>query len=507
MIPNTQSSNQQPSEETHSLDGNDYSLSKTWYVSPSPEVNKTNEVADLKEKIQELKDTLIKERKDYEILLGEKNKLEADYKHLVATITPVAPNIATQQHDASTFLNVSQTIFLDKIKKMTIYLPNGTVDKNYQHQFFFEDLDAKQMLCPYISNCDKIGLTFNSSTFTLSGKPHQAGEYTLLLQYKIGNNKDTVYEKQLKLIINPNPQSLWKDIPTDNTIIFYKPDQATFSQINDTNKYLIAASQRGRSHAHEGKPRDDDFYIHFDPISKWHVLVVADGAGSAKYARQGAAVACESVGNFLKYHLPETIQCAENDMLNVTIFLKNLLVKAAYQGLVAINEEVKKLEGSQLRDFATTIVFCITKKTDSGWLIASFGIGDSPCIVLNKTIEGLLEVSILHYPEEGEFSSQTYFLTMTNLFNKDISQRVTVKLIQDINALVLMTDGIYDPKFQTRNNLEKLDSWQSFWEDMNSNVNLNINNKNAEQELLRWLDFWSSGNHDDRTIAMLINGS
>lgn len=62
-------------------------------------------------------------------------------------------------------------------------------------------------------------------------------------------------------------------------------------------KDIVAASKRGRSHAQEGKPRDDHFKMsHMD--NGWYIMAVADGAGSAKYSREGSRIACEEVTNY-----------------------------------------------------------------------------------------------------------------------------------------------------------------------------------------------------------------
>ena len=42
------------------------------------------------------------------------------------------------------------------------------------------------------------------------------------------------------------------------------------------------------------------------------------------------------------------------------------------------------------------------------------------------------------------------------------------------------------------------------WHTLRSNgVELTDDNEDAAGQLLQWLDFWSPGNHDDRTIAIL----
>ena len=73
-------------------------------------------------------------------------------------------------------------------------------------------------------------------------------------------------------------------------------------------KDIVAASKRGRSHAHEGKARDDDFNIYHNDSNGWYIIAVADGAGSAKYSRKGSAVACETCVEFCKTALENPIE-------------------------------------------------------------------------------------------------------------------------------------------------------------------------------------------------------
>jgi hypothetical protein len=89
--------------------------------------------------------------------------------------------------------------------------------------------------------------------------------------------------------------------------------------------------------------------------------------------------------------------------------------------------------------------------------------------------------------------------------------RLRFSIEDDFTALMLMTDGISDPMFETENNLNSYDKWEAFWnrlqtgftDDGISGVELTDDNEEAQYQLLRWMDFWSPGNHDDRTIAIL----
>ena len=75
---------------------------------------------------------------------------------------------------------------------------------------------------------------------------------------------------------------------------------------------------------------------------------------------------------------------------------------------------------------------------------------------------------------------------------------------------MLMTDGIYDPKFVVEANLEKIEKWQAFLEDLGGNneekitVEFTPENTEIATQLSAWMDFWSPGNHDDRTLAVIF---
>ena len=57
--------------------------------------------------------------------------------------------------------------------------------------------------------------------------------------------------------------------------------------------------------------------------------------------------------------------------------------------------------------------------------------------------------------------------------------------------------------FETDANLNKIEKWNDLWENIGKEVELADDNSESQYQLLKWLDFWSPGNHDDRTIAIL----
>jgi hypothetical protein len=68
-----------------------------------------------------------------------------------------------------------------------------------------------------------------------------------------------------------------------------------------------------------------------------------------------------------------------------------------------------------------------------------------------------------------------------------------------------MTDGITDPKFETDAGLVDPEKWKRFWsEDFGKQVDVSPENPDLQRQFLGWLDFWSRGNHDDRTLAVMV---
>ncbi|WP_256387064.1 protein phosphatase 2C domain-containing protein [Flavobacterium sp. 140616W15] len=170
-------------------------------------------------------------------------------------------------------------------------------------------------------------------------------------------------------------------------------------------------------------------------------------------------------------------------------------------------EEFAIQNEKELKDFHSTLIFTLVKKYDFGYAILTFGVGDCPIGLLNKD---LTEIKLMNWLDVGEFGGGTRFVTMPEIFQSDrFSSRFGFKLVDDFSYLMLMTDGIYDPKFIVEVNLEKITKWNEFLGDLQGNnedghkVDFNPENTEIANQLSAWMDFWSPGNHDDRTLAII----
>lgn len=417
----------------------------------------------------------------------------------------------------------------NKLRQLGLRLPNGTVGKPYS-----ATLDIPEGMV------EVVGLTIASDTgliadydgdhIVVSGTPLSVGDTELIVCYNPPGLFDGEPASTLRIPVafNPDPRSLWKNIPTSTDIPFYKPDtHAQYLKVEcgadgSTRKDIVAASSRGRSHAQEGKARDDDFRLFHCPDSDWYIIAVADGAGSARFSRKGSEIACNTVVDYCKGKLldnqpfEDAVRAYHDNTDDIDArkrlfsFVYDIVGNGAFLAHKAINAASDANPDTKPKDFATTLMFAICKRFDFGWFVANYWVGDGAACIYSRD-KGLAK--LLGVPDEGEFSGQTRFLTMPEIFRdpQKVADRLRFGIYEDFTALLLMTDGVSDPMFETDVNLNSPAKWDELWDtlakgfpsDNIPGVDLSDDNEAAKDQLLRWLDFWSPGNHDDRTIAIL----
>jgi serine/threonine protein phosphatase PrpC len=185
-------------------------------------------------------------------------------------------------------------------------------------------------------------------------------------------------------------------------------------------------------------------------------------------------------------------------------FVYSIVAGAAHKAHSKIVEEAIAKE-RPIKNYATTFLLSMCKEFEFGWFVGAFWVGDGGIGIYRKEPQ---ELKILGEPDSGEFAGQTRFLTMREIFGDRV--RTRFEIVEDFTAVILMTDGITDPKFETDANLNSIEKWHELWSDLNgtnadnAKVDFTDGNEQAADQLLKWLDFWSPGNHDDRTIAILF---
>ena len=434
----------------------------------------------------------IDERPEQSASIGaEPNPLHAE-KPVPDAVVGIAPGITPQVRPL-------------EARKVNIHLKNARVGDAYQGQL--ELTGFKEIK---LENDGGTGLAWDDATATISGKLEQAGDFKLVFR---GLRDGFPTEVVASLAVIPDPKSLWVSKPSNKEDEYWKSDEA-FGKF-DGEIFCAAASKRGRSHARDGGFRDDDFGLKTLGDGSWHIAAVADGAGSAKFSRRGSKIAVDTVlaglPELLETHVSPNLETLLQAFLDgdngaearIKQALYSSLAQTAFNAAKAIEAEAKA-KPCEPTAFYTTLIIGACKKTAAGWFFASFAIGDGGAAVFSLP-EGTIKPMTL--PDGGEFAGQTRFLQSSEFSGtyEDIAKRLFFDIRQDFTAFLLMTDGITDPKFPTDVVFADPTRWIEFWsEDFTKEVEFERGNSELEREFLNWMDFWSPGNHDDRTLAVMV---
>ena len=360
-----------------------------------------------------------------------------------------------------------------------------------------------------------LGLSLDEPGQRIVGTPTKSGEFVVEIEYRFPDEPEhSVRGANTPLTVIPDPRLLWQDHPSDQTVPFWKPDRDC-ARLQDGEARLVAASQRGRSHAHKGTCRDDDFFI--GTSNGWRIAVVADGAGSAKYSRRGAQLAARTAGEFMTNALvedTELLAVAESTDMGAdatTDGLRRALYKvvghAAHAAMKALKEEAGRGgEGElpvALSDLNTTLLIAVMRPLAGGTVVGTYTVGDGAVGILN----GGTQVMLGGVPDSGEFSGGTRFLAPPYVQGDELWARTHAFVLDGVEAIVLMSDGVSDPKFKSDKALETREAWDVLMQEIAAETGFDLTapdlSEGLETRLLDWLGFWAPGEHDDRTIAII----
>lgn len=373
---------------------------------------------------------------------------------------------------------------LEKSPKLNFQLANAVVGKPYAEKPVLLTLSDKVVVIEAIDVRSEAGLEFDVRTGQLVGQPLISGEFDAHISYYClsQGGKTALTTVLSRFYINADPRSLWKNIPSDTQQLYAKPDSASQTIETSTIK-ILAASQRGRSHAHKGQARDDDFFINSG--ENWQIALVADGAGSAKYSRYGSQLICQTIGKCL------------SDLLSQSFVLSD--VENGFRA--ALGESIAQLENEALaqhtsiKDYASTVlaVVCFYDVPQQEYVYLSLAVGDGVIALYQPMTQ---QLQLLNQPVTGDYAGETCFVGKDSVLN--IASLMKVVRTKISIPCLLMTDGVSDAFFDSDNALKNANVWQALWQDLTQNQALV-----DEKKLLAWLDFWSAGNHDDRTIVII----
>ena len=394
---------------------------------------------------------------------------------------------------------------MDSIKPLkNLKIPNATVGKNYRTSL--EMLNQQAVTIIKITGLEDLGLVYDLEKKLLIGIPLIAGEHPLVIHY---DYQQQSYHERIVWVINNNPKDLWKTIASDNNLKYWKSDEDEQGLDGVNSWKLTAASKRGRSHAHVGSCRDDDFFLRVNRQTNWHIVAIADGAGSCDYSREGARLivdhSTEILNQQLQQYNSQLIDCLRNwqqhknfdNEEKFTELLYEIFATAVTTSIDKLAELAKK-DHKKFRDYYSTLLLVAHKPLAEGILSITYQIGDGALVIYKEK----KQLKLLGKVDSGDYAGQTRFLDENAKKPNDIKERVNFSFDKDFTALILMSDGISDPFFETDYQLKQINLWDDFWNN-HLQQQLSKNPRSSARKLNNWLNFWSPGHHDDRTIALI----
>jgi serine/threonine protein phosphatase PrpC len=345
-----------------------------------------------------------------------------------------------------------------------------------------------------------IGITFDAASSALAGTATESGDFDITVTWFCPAAPQC--STQVPFIVNPDPRSLWKILEPPADSRYFKPHVA-HQQILEPGVNIVAASRRGRSHEHAGTFRDDDFYIASNSDTGWNILLVADGAGSAKNSREGSRIVTQTVGDYLTSQLNsdkgrELKACVENwgtdDQRIVWEAFNRLFRQASIMAVNNISNESIQAEESA-KSYSTTLLVTVSFRTGAELFAASFWLGDGAIAAYGP----VGKVRVLGTPDSGEYAGQTRFLDADAVNDANFSKRISIGKWTEVSHLVLMTDGVSDPRFETDNGLQNSQKWDDLIAELAPCLS---DPAQPAERLAEWLNFFSPGNHDDRTLIV-----
>ena len=338
----------------------------------------------------------------------------------------------------------------------------------------------------------------------ITGKPGGSGAisltFTLIAKTELGHEMTRPVKIPLFELCS-DTKSMWKNLPTDSTAPYQAQDE-DHAIVEAGNRTILAASKRGRTHAHHGKFRDDNFKACYIEETGWIVVAVSDGAGSAQYSREGSRIICDTFCETMRGKLSSG-EFGDPETPDLEDKLRTAILDAGRQGLSLIEEETRNMAQTNsdvtVRDYSATLLGYVMKQFPDGWLIVSIGIGDGVIGLLDDSNQ----LKLLSCPDHGEYSGQTRFLTTSDVWNDNPMSRTAAIRIKDFKAVFSMSDGVSDPKFETENEMNDPQFWVNLWNEISGQVPLEDRSEQTAAKLSEWLDFVSRGYNDDRTIVLV----
>jgi hypothetical protein len=185
---------------------------------------------------------------------------------------------------------------------------------------------------------------------------------------------------------------------------------------------IIRASIIGTSHINSGSSCQDSCYadvIRTADEQEYLVVLVSDGAGSAKEGGKGAELTCETAISSISASLENESSVLFTEQ-NVVAWIENI------RGVIS---DKAQADGISVRDFACTFLGAVIGCSQSLF----FQIGDGAVVLSVNNVQG-----VVFWPDSGEFANMTYFVT-----DQDALSNLHIQISNvSFEEIAVFTDGI-----------------------------------------------------------------
>jgi hypothetical protein len=299
----------------------------------------------------------------------------------------------------------------------------------------------------------------------------------------------------------PRPTAEWKVLEPEDQTDPVAHEVFEHTEL-DRSWNILAASVRGKLHAHRAMWREDA-YGHAR-VNDWTLVAVSDGAGSARLSRVGARIACVESLRTVKellcdFRLRETGDSpSAADLMRIRTFLS----EGARKAQLGLLREAQA-RGCAVRDLNCTFLMAIHCPWNALDFVAAIQIGDGAVgLFMNDDTCTLLGVA-----DHGEYSSETRFLN-TPYIEHEFDQRVLFSSKKGLRCLAVMCDGVSDDFFPEDKRLIELfignpinglrtRTGEPVWGVMRGAA------VNTGESLRDWLRYEKKGSSDDRTLVLM----
>jgi serine/threonine protein phosphatase PrpC len=266
---------------------------------------------------------------------------------------------------------------------------------------------------------------------------------------------------------------------------------------------ILAATRRGKMHAHEGTHREDAFGI--EAGENFVIASVSDGAGAYEHSRIGSELTCREVNRRLRDFITERKQelfALEEEELRKTV---GAAMAESVDGTCTFLQDLAAKINCEPKDLRCTLLIGLLLQTPKASVLLASHVGDGFPAGLDR--DG--KATRYGASDSGEFSGEV------NCFIPDRDAPTKARNIMSLNphkteALLLCTDGVEDPFYPVEKTAgiifqqlycgvqTKLADFKS--QETHGPI---VGQSGAPQLLETWLSFEKQGENDDRTILLL----